>query len=182
MRKIRFALLPLLLSAVGIPQASAQYFGVGTNAALLATGTLNVSLEATLAPHWTTEVSLMWNPVKTRKLQAGVIAIQPGVRYWFFEEYAGHFLSAHLAAAQYDVGNVRFHRKGWLAGIGISYGYAWLLSTRWNLTLEAGAALYWMKDDKRDHYVPPLQDEYIRRSRRVTFGPSKCAVTFSYLF
>ena len=41
-----------------------------------------------------------------------LIAVQPGIRYWIFEEYAGHFIAAHLTAAQYDLGGNRFHRKG----------------------------------------------------------------------
>ena len=109
-------------------------------------------------------------------------AIQPGVRYWFFEEYAGHFLGTHLAAAKYDIGGRRFHRKGWLTGLGVSYGYSWLLSTRWNLSVEAGLGLYYMKNTRRDHYVPDDRDEYIYRSRRLVLGPSKCTVGFTYLF
>lgn len=53
-----------------------------------------------------------------------LLAIQPGVRYWIFEEYAGHFIAAHLTVAKYDAGGKHFHRNGWLAGIGFSYGYA----------------------------------------------------------
>ena len=53
-----------------------------------------------------------------------LLAIQPCVRYWLFEEYAGHFVAAHLGAAKYDVGAERFHRNGWLMGLGVSYGYA----------------------------------------------------------
>lgn len=111
-----------------------------------------------------------------------LIAVQPGIRYWIFEEYAGHFIAAHLTAAKYDLGGNRFHRKGWLAGMGFSYGYAWLLAPRWNLSVEAGLGVYYMKDDKRDHLVPDDRDEYIYHNRRILLGPSKCSVGFTYLF
>ena len=102
--------------------------------------------------------------------------------YWFFEEYVGHFLGTHLAAAKYDIGGNRFHRKGWLTGLGFSYGYSWLLSTRWNLSVEAGVGFYYMRDTRRDHYVPDDRDEYIYHTRRLVLGPSKCTVGFTYLF
>lgn len=72
--------------------------------------------------------------------------------------------------------------KGGWQGIGVSYGYAWLLSKRWNLSVEAGVGLYYMKDRKRDHCVPWTADEYIGHNRRLVLGPSKCEVAFTYLF
>lgn len=53
-----------------------------------------------------------------------VLALQPGVRHWFYEAYAGHFIAAHLAAAHYNIGGRNRYSRGWLAGIGGSYGYA----------------------------------------------------------
>lgn len=68
--------------------------------------------------------------MKAPGLQTQVLAVQPGIRRWLYEAYAGHFWGAHLAVARYNIGNDRWHFKGWLAGIGVSYGYAWLLSKR----------------------------------------------------
>ena len=113
-KRLWLLLSGLCLFALCPQRASAQYFGVGVNVPMLMTGTVNASFEAAFAPHWSVDVPLMWNPVKADKVQMRLWAIQPGVRYWFFEEYAGHFLGTHLAAAKYDIGGRRFHRKGWL--------------------------------------------------------------------
>ena len=183
MRKRLWLLLSGLCLLVLCPhRASAQYYGVGVNVAMLMTGKVNASFEAAFALHWSVDIPLMWNPVRSDKVQMRLIAVQPGVRYWFFEEYAGHFIGTHLAAAKYDIGGSRFHRKGWLTGLGVSYGYSWLLSTRWNLTVEAGLGLYYMKDTRRDHHVPDDRDEYICHARRLVLGPSKLGVGFTYLF
>ncbi len=91
-------------------------------------------------------------------------------------------MAAHLAAARYHVGNDRRHYKGWLTGLGFSYGYAWLIARRWNVSVEAGVGIYYMQDRKRDHHVPWSEDEYIRHNRRLVFAPSKCEVAFTYLF
>lgn len=181
-KRLWLLLTGLCLCALCPQRASAQYYGVGLNVPMLLTGTVNVSFEAAFAPHWSADIAAMWNPVKADKLQMRLLAVQPGVRYWFFEEYAGHFIGTHLAAARYDIGGRRFHRKGWLTGLGVSYGYSWLLSTRWNLSVEAGLGLYYMKDTRRDHHVPDDRDEYICHARRLVLGPSKLNVGFTYLF
>ena len=181
MKKLCYLLTFVFLWSAA-PRAAAQYYGVSTNVAALATGTVNASFEAAIAPHWSVDIPLYWNPVKAENLQMCCLAAQPGVRYWFFEEYAGQFIGGHLAAAKYDVGGRRFHRAGWLTGLGISYGYSWLLATRWNFTLEIGAGVYYMQDTKRDHRLSDFQTEYIRRGRRIVLGPSKCTVGFTYLF
>lgn len=181
MKKI-FYLLTFLLLWSAAPRATAQYYGVGTNVAALATGTVNASFEAAIAPHWSLDIPLYWNPVKSENLQLQCLAIQPGIRYWLFEEYAGHFIGGHLAVAEYDVGGKRFHRSGWLAGLGISYGYSWLLATRWNFTVEIGAGVYYMQDTKRDHRLSDFQIEHNRQAHRIVLGPSKCTLGFTYLF
>ena len=110
------------------------------------------------------------------------MAVQPGIRYWFFENYVGWFLSGHLAAARYDVGNDRRHYKGWLAGAGLSAGYAWPIGKRWNLSAEAGFGVFYMRDTKSPHFVGDFEPLVRHRCRRVSFGPSKCEVGITYLF
>lgn len=118
-KRLWLLLSGLCLLALCPQRASAQYYGVRVNVPMLLTGTVNASFEAAFAPHWSIDVPLMWNPVKTDKVQMRLLAIQPGVRYWLFEEYAGHFLGMHLAAAKYDIGGRRFHRKRVAHGAGL---------------------------------------------------------------
>ena len=63
-----------------------------------------------------------------------------------------------------------------------SYGYAWILSKRWNLVVEAGAGLYRTRDTRRDPVTSDWGDRYIRHARRWTLAPSKLEVSFNYLF
>ena len=67
-------------------------------------------------------------------------------------------------------------------GLGVSYGYAWMLSKRWNIALEAGVGLYRTKDTRRDPTVGDWEDEYIYHYRRWTLAPTKLEVSFSHLF
>ena len=112
----------------------------------------------------------------------GTVAVQLGVRHWFYEDFVGHFLGLHASWVDYRIGNRRRTYDGRAYGIGISYGYAWILSKRWNLVVEAGAGLYRTRDTRRDPVTSDWGDRYIRHARRWTLAPSKLEVSFNYLF
>ena len=94
----------------------------------------------------------------------------------------GHFLGQHLTYVSYDLGSRTKRYKGHAYGLGVSYGYAWMLSKRWNVALEAGVGLYHTRDTRRDPTVSDWEDEYIYHNRRWTLAPTKLEVSFSYLF
>ena len=109
-------------------------------------------------------------------------AVQLGGRYWFYESFVGHFFGQHLTYVGYDLGNRTRHYKGHAYGLGISYGYAWMLSKRWNVAVEAGVGLFHTEDTRRDPAVSDWEDEYIYHNRRWTLAPTKLEVSFSYIF
>ena len=109
-------------------------------------------------------------------------AVQLGGRYWFYESFVGHFIGQHFTYVGYDLGSRTKRYKGHAYGFGVSYGYAWMLSKRWNIALEAGVGLYRTKDTWRDPTVSDWEDEYIYRYRRWTLAPSKMELSFSYIF
>ncbi len=162
--------------------ARAQFYGVKANALGWATGTVNAGVEMSVAKQWSVEVSGYWNPVKTEQFSARAWWVQPAARYWLYEHFVGHFFAAHPAYGQYDIGNDRWHYKGWLTGLGVSYGYTWILSKRWNLTAEGGIGLYYMRDTKRFYVIDDWSPERITHYRRIVLAPSKLEVSFSYLF
>ena len=119
-------------------RTAAQFFGVRANTLAALTGTVAVGAEAALTDNWTVETSAYWNPIRTERLTTQVGAVQLGVRHWFYEDFVGHFLGLHASWVDYRIGNRRRTYDGRAYGIGISYGYAWILSKRWNLVVEAG--------------------------------------------
>ena len=163
-------------------RTAAQFFGVRANALTALTGTVAVGAEAALTDNWTVETSAYWNPIRTERLTTQVGAVQLGVRHWFYEDFVGHFLGLHASWVDYRIGNRRRTYDGRAYCIGISYGYAWILSKRWNLVVEAGAGLYRTRDTRRDPVTSDWGDRYIRHARRWTLAPSKLEVSFNYLF
>ena len=47
---------------------------------------------------------------------------------------------------------------------------------------KGGIGIYHMRESEKRRFTPDSEPEYIRHHRRWVFGPSKCALTFSYLF
>jgi len=184
MNKQRIILFLLLSAALwGLPRrAAAQIFAVRANALAACSATLNVGAEAALTDNWSLELSGYWNPVKTASLSMNFHAVQLGGRYWFYESFVGHFLGQHLTYVGYDLGSRTKRYKGHACGLGVSYGYACMLSKRWNVAVEAGVGLYHTRDTRRDPTVSDWEDEYIYHYRRWTLAPTKLEVSFSYLF
>ena len=170
----------LMLAAV--TGARAQFYGVKVNTLHLATGTLNAAFEMSLGKQWSLDVPVYWNPIETGSFSSRLWYVQPGVRYWRYEHFVGPFYGAHLTYGRYDIGNDRWHYKGWFAGLGVSYGYTWILSTQWNFTLEAGIGLYYMRDRKRKYEYDDWEPICVTHYKRWVLAPSKLEISFSYLF
>ena len=175
----------LLLAALwGVPRrAAAQIFAVRANALAACGATLErrgrSGLDGQLVAG---AVRLLETPVQTASLSMNFHAVQLGGRYWFYESFVGHFLGQHLTYVGYDLGSRTKRYKGHACGLGVSYGYAWMLSKRWNVAVEAGVGLYRTKDTRRDPTVGDWDDEYIYHYRRWTLAPTKLEVSFSYIF
>ena len=184
MKKQGIILFMLLTAALwGAPRrAAAQIFAVRANALAACGATLNAGAEAALTDNWSLELSGYWNPVNTASLSMNFHAVQLGGRYWFYESFVGHFLGQHLTYVGYGLGSRTKRYKGHAYGLGVSYGYAWMLSKRWNIALEAGIGLYHTRDTRRDPTVSDWEDEYIYHYRRWTLAPSKLELSFSYIF
>lgn len=180
MGKKLFIIAALVL--LGSTGARAQFFSVKVNALGWATGTVNAGVEVAVAKQWSVELSGYWNPIQTDRFSAKAWWVQPAARYWLYEHFVGHFFAVHPTYGRYDVGNGKWQYKGWLSGLGFSYGYTWILAKRWNLTAEGGIGVYYMQDTKRDRKSDDWRPECFTNYRRVVFAPSKLELSFSYLF
>lgn len=187
---ITMVLLALFMSA------KAQKVAVKTNLVSDVILSPSLGVEVGVAPRWTVDVKGQlnaWTLSHDRRWRHWLL--QPEVRYWFCDRFAGHFLGAHVHGGQYNIGgfNGRLHflgtdvRKlkgvryqGWFAGFGVAYGYAWILGRHWNLEAEFGFGYSYtccdkfpcaacgekIAGDKSHHYV----------------GPTKVAINLVYLF
>ena len=189
MRKL---LILLFLSCCSAGPAAAQRFGVKTNALHWATaGTLNAGLEAGLGKRTSLELTGDYNPWtldrdENRKLKFWTV--MPEFRYWLCERFNGHFFGLHSGYGEYNISGVRIpflkksvkdHRyQGWATGLGISYGYSWLLGRRWNLEATVGAGYVYTNYDR---YECATCGKFRGTGDRHYFGPTKAGISIIYI-
>jgi outer membrane protein OmpA-like peptidoglycan-associated protein len=164
-----------------------QSWNVKTNLLYDATATFNLGFEVRTGERTSLDVPLSYNPFEfseNRKWKH--FLIQPEIRRWLGDgAFDGHFLGAHAHYAYYNVGNLpsgpfsefmRDHRfQGWLAGIGVSYGYR-LNFRNSPLALEATIGLGYAYQDYKT-YECPRCGELLGSASKHYFGPTKIGVS-----
>lgn len=192
----RIVLLLAIVIAGAFQTVWGQNAAVKTNLLADAFVSPNLGVEIGLAPRWTLDVSGQfnaWTLSHDRRWKHWLL--QPEARYWFCDRFSGHFIGAHIHGGQYNIGGVDgkveflgtdFRKledtryQGWFVGVGVAYGYAWILGRHWNLEAEIGIGYSYtrydrfrcigcgkkIETDKPHHYV----------------GPTKAAVNLVYVF
>ncbi len=154
------------------------------------TGTFNLGAEFRLSNYLTLDLSANYNPwtfSDNRKLKH--IQVQPELRYWVHEPFNGHFLGAHVNYTNFNVGNLNLplnifsdlkdHRlQGNGYGVGVAYGYQWLLSPRWSM--EASLGLGYMYLDY-SRYECHTCGKKLNKDNKHYFGPTKLGVSLIYI-
>lgn len=169
MKKRHIIILSLCLLAFwGKPQlAAAQFFSAKVNALAALTATVNVGV---VAGRRRTSGRSTFRLLESHKLRfvqlVGYMARRSGTKRWLLRAFVGHFIGGQLTYGNYLYGGSRRYYKGGMAGLGFSYGYAWLLSKRWNVTAEIGIGVFYMKDTRRDRIPPEYESIFIHHYKR----------------
>jgi len=121
------------------------HYAIKSNALFDLTTSLNLGFELRLQRQITLDLPFTLNPWTYNKLENTkfkFLLFQPGLRYWDCEVFNGHFIGVHGHYAYFNVGHLpnplfsetmnQYRFEGQLAGMGISYGYHWLISPRWS--------------------------------------------------
>lgn len=193
--KLKYLMLCLLMSALHTFRISAQDVAVKSNLLYDATLTANIGAEVALAPKWSADLSANLNAWDVNGHLWKHWIVQPELRYWLCDRFAGHFFGAHLIAGQYNVGhlgtNFKFlgtdfsklldHRfQGWFGGVGIAYGYTWIFNRHWSMEAEIGIGWTYTRYDE---FRCAGCGKKIESSRPHNYvGPTKTAVNLIYVF
>jgi hypothetical protein len=150
-RKLLASVFYLSFCVAFFTTAEAQNVAVKTNLTYMGVAASpNASLELSLGKRTTLELAgglNFWNRSENKSTKHWLM--QPELRYWFCESFNGHFIGLHGHGSQYNIGgwniplgrlkSLKDHRyEGYLYGGGLSYGYQWMLSHRWNFELSLG--------------------------------------------
>ena len=188
---ILFSVLILSMAQVAV----AQKAGIKTNFMGDIALSPNVGVEFGLKPKWTMDITGQINFWDVNHHVWKHWLLQPEFRYWFCERFTGHFIGFHAIGGEYNFGNIKNHinflgsdfshltdrrYQGWGAGLGVAYGYAWILSEHWNLEAEIG--LGWIYT-RYDAYPCAECGDKLESNRPHNYlGPTKLALSLVYLF
>lgn len=122
----------------------------------------NIGIEIGVAPKVTLDLSGNLNLWRVNGHSWKHWQIQPEARYWFCQRFSGHFVGLETHVGQFNMGNINFglnflgtdfrklrdrRYQGWQGGLGVTYGYAWILSKHWNFEAELGLGYSYTKFD-----------------------------------
>lgn len=190
--KIKVQLTLLLLIGTTITTVSAQQVAVKTNLLYDVMTNINLGVEIGLGRKTSLDVSGQINPWtydgKTNS-KFKHIMVQPELRYWLCERFAGHFFGIHPTWARYNVGAMdlplgltkntlaNYRYNGNLYGAGLGYGYQWVFRKRWALEAEVGAGYLYLNHKK---YGCESCGEFLGNHKVHYFGPTKAAVSLLF--
>lgn len=159
---------------------SAQRVAVKSNALYWATMSPNLGLEFRLSRHFTLNVEAAANPFKiSDKFKTRFFGVTPEVRYWFeARPHAHHFIGAMGLGSTYSLALKNNIHNGDAWGAGLTYGYSFVLNTRWSLETTIGAGLLKVNEKKYKSWEP--EPKQANRDKFM-FAPMKLGVTFVYL-
>ena len=185
-------LILLFLTVLG---GNAQTAGIKSNLLADIAASPNIGVEFGVAPKWTLEVTAEINDWDINRHKWKHWFVQPEVRLWLCDTFAGHFFGLHGIGGQYNFGNIHnginflgsdfsqlsdYRFQGWAAGAGVAYGYAWVLARHWNLEAEIGIGWIYTRFDK---YTCSTCEKKVESDKTHNyFGPTKLAVSLEYIF
>lgn len=197
----RFLTLAVISLLAFAGQASAQKVAVKTNALYWMTATPNIGMEFALADRWTLELAGGYNPWTfdvDSNVKAKHFLVTPEIRYWFCESFNGHFLGLNANYTMFNIGGIlvpkAFYKddshgyfldnlqlarsEGWAAGAGLTYGYAWTISRRWNMEFTLGLGVWYSEYDQFESRPCGMFQNSVSR---YAFGPTDLGLSFIYM-
>lgn len=132
-------LLFLFFILLNNPDLQAQRVALKTNLTDWMTASPNLSAEFTINNRLSVDLSATATPFKYKPdFYFRHIRLQPELRYWLASPLTRHYVGIMAFYSTYDVG---YKKRGYFGdsyAAGLTYGYDWILSRRWNLELSAG--------------------------------------------
>lgn len=187
-----FCLLAFALSAQNdLKESRGAVVGLKTNIPYWALAAFNLGAEFRLAKHWSLDVEAGLNPFDGKNDDGSFgkslkhFRLHPELRYWFCESFHKHFLGLHVPYLIYNVSDIKWlgtedeRHQGWGTGVGISYGYSWVLSKHWNIEATVGVGYLYLESEK---YPCANCGTKIETVKKHYFGPTQAAISAIYLF
>lgn len=136
--KIRFLLVVILMIAAHI-SVSAQRVALTTNLIEDAIATPNFGADVVLTDRQSISFDASFAPYKLSEVfHNKCMTFRAGYKFWLNQAFYSHYLGVDFVASSSDVGLMKWNFKDEYVGVGLSYGYAFIINKRLNLVPHIG--------------------------------------------
>ena len=138
-------ILSLIMLLFCLADLHSQILAVKSDLLTGALSSPNFGVEVKLSNRLTLEAGFHYNPFPAAGDKRWEhLFVQPELRYWMCQPFGGHFFGAHLLYGVYNVGGMKIplglfrgvrssRYEGDFMGLGVSYGYHFILAPRWSI-------------------------------------------------
>lgn len=163
---------------LSIPSVFAQRVTLYTNTVDWLTLSPNLGAEFSLTPRISLNISAAGSPfVLGKDIYLKHFRIQPEIKYWFQTLLAGHYIGVTATYTSFDLA---LKNKGYYGDAllpGLTYGYSWILSRRWNMEVSAGIGVVHYRMARYAPGTPPGEPN----ESGWMVAPVKLAFSFIYV-
>lgn len=179
----------------------AQKVAIKNNLAYDALKTPNLSLEFSMGRKWTLDTQVGMNfffytqdatSSRYKIKKASHWLVQPELRYWTCDVFNGWFFGLHAHGGQMNIGGIdvpfvlqkgdgkmKEHRyEGYFWGGGLSAGYQWVVSNRFNIEASLGIGYVHTRYDK---YKCTTCGKKEGKGDADYIGPTRAAISIIYM-
>jgi hypothetical protein len=181
----RIYVLIFVFATIAFPAIKSQTVAVKTNLLYDVTTTINMGLEIGLSSKWSLDLPVNYNPWQfdaNSKLRHWMI--QPEARYWLCQRFFGGFVGLHGHVGAFNIGGIKgtgledYRYEGDFYGAGLSYGYHWILNSRWSVEATIGVGYAFLNYTK---YECEKCAKKLKDDTRDYLGPTKAGVSLIYI-
>lgn len=183
---------PILVLAVMLAccgRGHAQEMSLSTNVlGLVNLGTMNMEASWGFSRHWTANVGVRYNPFTfpgregvADRMQARQRTVAVGGRFWPWHIHSGWWLAGKAQYQEYNMGGILEAEtsEGDRIGGGLTGGYTYMLSPRFNLEVGAGV---WAGYETYTTYACPECGRITGRGDRPFVLPNELLLGLVYVF
>lgn len=143
---IKLVVAAILMIAAGT-SANAQRIAVTTNLLEDAFLTPNIGIDVIVADRQSLTFDTSIAPFKaTEFLHNKCMTLRAGYKYWFEQALYGHYIGVDAVATSSDLRIGRYNSRDQYIGLGIGYGYSFIIGKRFNIIPSVGVGVAYGKN------------------------------------
>ena len=178
LNKFKYFLVALAMMA-GVQIVNAQRVSLKTNGLYWLATSPNLGTELRMSRHFTLNLEAAGNPFTIGGHKMRHASVFPELRYWFAgRPQVQHFAGVMALASVFDLEFKGNMHRGVAGGLGLTYGYSFVLSKRLSLETTVGLGAVYCMDRKypAGSYKPAKFNH-----KGIAFTPTKIGVSIVYI-